>query len=120
MHKIMAAAGYRPLPAQYRQGDVLLVPCDGIPDRVTDLGAEAGRVILARGETTGHAHAMAAERVRYFREDGSGQGFIRVYGPSAVPLTHEEHGEIPVAPGDYRVVQQREYEPKARPRTVAD
>src|SRR3546814_8010334 len=70
----------------YRQGDVLLVPCTDIPTRAFEEAAENGRVVLARGERTGHAHTMPADRVRYFREDGTGNGFIRVAGPPPVDL----------------------------------
>lgn len=105
---------------QYRQGDILLMSCSRVPSGAREIAPESGRVILARGETTGHAHAFAADRVRYFREDGSGQGFVVISGASTVDLTHEEHTTLRVAPGAYRVVRQREYEPKAHPRTMSD
>lgn len=106
----------------YRQGDVLLVPCDGVPASAYEEAAENGRVVLARGERTGHAHTMAADQVCYFREDGSGSGgaFVRVAGPAPAELTHEEHAPLAIPPGTYRVVQQREYQPQAEPRTVSD
>ena len=104
----------------YRQGDVLLVPCAEIPTGAFEEAAENGRVVLARGEQTGHAHTMAADRVCYFREDGTGSGFIRVSGTAPVDLTHEEHAPLAIPPGSYRVVQQREYQPRAAPRVVAD
>src|SRR3546814_20027712 len=74
----------------YRQGDVLLVPCTDIPTRAFEEAAEIGRVVLARGERTGHAHTMPADRVRYFREDGTGNGFIRVAGPPPAHLPRSE------------------------------
>jgi hypothetical protein len=104
----------------YRQGDVLLVPCAEIPTGAFEEAAENGRVVLARGEQTGHAHTMAADRVCYFREDGTGSGFIRVSGTAPVDLTHEEHASLAIPPGSYRVVQQRESQPRAAPRVVAD
>lgn len=108
------------MPAQYRQGDVLLVAVDTLPTAVKPVGLDDRRVVLAYGEVTGHAHAMAGDRVRYFREDGSGRGFIQVHGGDAVALSHEEHDVIPVPPGTYEVVRQREYQPKALPRAIAD
>lgn len=110
------------VPRPYRQGDVLLVPCAEIPANAHAEVAEEGRVVLARGERTGHAHTMAADRVCFFREDGSGGGggFIRVAGPAPVDLTHEEHGPLAIPPGNYRVVQQREYQPRGAPRAVTD
>ncbi|WP_159589676.1 hypothetical protein [Chelativorans xinjiangense] len=109
-------------PLSYRQGDVLLVPCTEIPDSAHENAAENGRVVLALGERTGHAHTMAADRVCYFREDGSGSGgtFICVTGSGPVELTHEEHAPLAIPPGNYRVVQQREYQPRAVPRLVDD
>lgn len=104
-----------------RQGDVLLVPCAAIPAGVRQEAVENGRVVLARGETTGHAHAMAADRVCHFREDGSGSGaYLRIEGTAPVALTHEEHSPLMVPPGSYRVVRQREYQPRAIPRAVVD
>lgn len=106
----------------YRQGDILLVPCAEIPASACEDAPENGRVVLARGEQTGHAHTMAADRVRYFRDDGSGGGggFIRVAGPGPAELTHEEHAPLTIPPGSYRVVQQREYRPREAPRAVVD
>ena len=104
----------------YRQGDVLLVPCADIPTGAYEEAAENGRVVLARGEQTGHAHTMTADRVCYFREDGTGGGFIRVTGVASVDLAHEEHASLAIPPGNYRVVQQHEYQPRAAPRTVTD
>lgn len=105
----------------YRQGDVLLIPCTEIPARAWRQAAESGRVVLARGERTGHAHTMAADWVCYFRDDGAGGGaFIQVAGPAPVELTHEEHAPLAIPPGSYRVIQQREYQPVSEPRVVAD
>lgn len=103
----------------YRQGDILLVPCEEIPVGLPVEPAEQERVVLARGETTGHAHTMPADRVSYFREDGTGRGYIRVHG-GAAELTHEEHSPLSIDPGNYRLIQQREYQPRAMPRTVTD
>ena len=109
-----------PATRPYRQGDVLLLPCGGIPTGARAKAPENDRVVLARGETTGHAHAMAADRVCYFRDDGTGGGFVQVEGSEPVALTHEEHSPLMVPPGSYRVVRQREYQPQARPRAVVD
>ena len=113
----MQSPSFRP----YRQGDVLLVPCNDIPSRARREPPEGGRVVLARGESTGHSHTMAADRVTYFREDGSGSGgYIRVEGNVPVDLSHEEHEALAIPPGTYRVVRQREYQPRALPRSVLD
>ncbi|MCW2239530.1 hypothetical protein [Azospirillum canadense] len=105
---------------QYRQGDVLLVAATVLLPGSRPVEAADGRVILARGEVTGHAHSMAAERVRYFREDETGRGFIQVHGPGPVALRHEEHAPVNVEPGLYEVRRQREYRPRAQAGLVAD
>ena len=40
-----------------RQGDILLVPVDGLPTGAVSV-ARTGRLVLADGEATGHAHAV--------------------------------------------------------------
>jgi len=107
-------------PALFRQGDVLLIGVEALPHTVVPATPADGRVVLAYGEVTGHAHAIWSDRVHFFREDGTGRGFIQVYGSEPVALTHEEHDPISLNPGTYEVVRQREYEPKARPRAIAD
>jgi hypothetical protein len=44
-----------------RQGDVLLIPVDEIPAGLKTVPRDNGRVILAYGEATGHAHAVRAD-----------------------------------------------------------
>lgn len=105
---------------QYRQGDVLIELVDEIPTDAKACKIE-GDVILAWGEVTGHAHRLAPEKVKPFAKGGVwspvAERFITALEGAA--LTHEEHGTIAIAPGNYRVVQQREYTPEAI-RNVAD
>lgn len=98
----------------YRQGDVLLVNVDEVPD-----GLERHRsrsVVLALGEVTGHAHRLRGEVEVHGKKLEA--LFVQVLHEGGV-LTHEEHGTIPVPPGTYRVFRQREYEPEGI-RFVAD
>lgn len=105
----------------FRQGDILLLPCSDIPLNAVPEPPEEGLVVLARGETSGHRHVVGADHVTFFREDGSGGGgYIRVTGPDPVDLSHEEHSPLAIPPGNYRVVRQREYQPRAQPRRVMD
>ncbi len=94
---------------QYRQGDVLLVKTQyrDLPG-ATQMPRDQGRIILALGEATGHAHAVAAADAELL-EVTEGERYLRVDGPAA--LTHEEHGAIDLEPGLYRVIRQREYGP---------
>ena len=70
-----------------------------------------GRLILAEGEATGHAHAIAERDAREFRVGDERFLLVR----SAAQLIHEEHAAIDLPPGSYRVVIQREYAPAPIP-----
>lgn len=100
----------------YRQGDVLVVPVDaavaGDP-----LSREEGRIVLAHGEATGHAHAIAEPTAALFAIPESADRHLRLVRPSM--LLHEEHAPIELPAGTYRVRRQREYHPEEI-RTVAD
>jgi hypothetical protein len=101
----------------YRQGDVLIKKVAAIPSGVKRVDwSKEGRVILAYGEVTGHAHALPMMLTQMFTTE-AGQRFIEVQ--KGAKLTHEEHSTIEPEPGIYEVVQQREYFPDAI-RNVAD
>lgn len=104
-----------------RQGDVLIVAApDAVEPDTAPTPAEHGRVVLAHGEATGHHHSYAAtDRIRWFREDGSGGGLLVIGPGSPAPLEHQEHSAIPTPAGTFRVIRQREYTPEAI-RNVAD
>ena len=90
-----------------RQGDVLVVPCKEIPAGLATVQPEAGRLILARGEATGHHHSIAfRQRVAMFRDDASG-GRLYVCADEPVSLEHQEHTALTIAPGNYEVRIQR-------------
>lgn len=103
----------------YRQGDVLIVPVKSIPESVEPIAREAGRVVLAHGEITGHAHAIKDKRAALFRDPKLAAIFMHISGDEAVALEHDEHETIKLPPGDYQVVRQVEYTPEAI-RNVAD
>lgn len=65
--------------SHYRQGDVLIARIDSLPALLTKSALEGGKVILAHGEVTGHAHAFAATDAEKFT-DGSGREFFNVKG----------------------------------------
>jgi urease beta subunit len=106
-------------PAIIRQGDVLVVPCKAIPAAATLVEAEAGRLILARGEATGHHHSVALHpRIAMFRDDASG-GRLFIKADEAVSLEHQEHTALTIAPGKYEVRIQRTVQ-SGMARRVAD
>ena len=106
MHRSVPNPPIPPVPLSFRQGDVLLVGVDAIPDDAT-AEARSGRIVLAEGEATGHAHAIHERDARTFTYQGERFLLTR----SKAQLVHEEHGPIEVPAGSWRVVIQREYEP---------
>jgi hypothetical protein len=104
----------------YRQGDVLMVPIQEseLPEGLVHAPRDGGRMVLARGEATGHAHVATGEGLTLLcLPDDLETMFLHVRGYGRV--SHEEHAAIPLSPGYYRIVRQREYEPGAI-RYVAD
>lgn len=103
----------REVPArrQYRQGDVFLVEApEWLPGgSVTVEHPSGGRLILALGEATGHAHAVAdwEGRAQLFRRGA----WRYLYVSEPVAISHEEHAPVTVEPGTYLVRIQREYVP---------
>ncbi len=94
----------------FRQGDVLLVPCKKEDMKDTVQGElEQGRIVLAHGETTGHAHAMDPQGVDFVVNQQTMDRYLNV--KKVAKLKHEEHGEIEIPVGTYRVVRQREWTP---------
>lgn len=103
----------------FRQGDLLFVPVSTIPASATAVDRENGRLVLARGEATGHAHAVLEPEVELLqREIEPGVAYLKV--AQECHVTHEEHAPITLAPGNYRVIHQREYSPSTRERLVRD
>jgi hypothetical protein len=125
------------MTTMYRQGDVLLVKIDREPDfererydydrkKYALVPLDQGRIVLAYGEVTGHAHAIAdvvqeyENGVRFTKArlwDAGAERFLQVM--EKVALTHEEHEAIEIPKGTYLVVRQREYDPE-QDRFVAD
>jgi hypothetical protein len=110
-----------------RQGDVLLIPVDDeIPATARHAPRKDGRLILARGEATGHHHSILEADVDLFTlTDGTDTAagadmLLRVRSRAGAVLTHQEHDPIALPPGTYRVRRPREYSPQAAPRLVAD
>lgn len=96
----------------YRQGDILLVPVEEIPEDLKQVPKEQGRIVLAHGEATGHAHVLEgkAEFLAADLEEMEGR-FARVLEDAE--LVHDEHDTIKIPAGDYEVRRQREYQPEA-------
>ena len=87
----------------YRHGDLLLVEVGAVPQEAVPTENR----VLAEGEVTGHHHRAHDVQVLTLDDD---LWFIARQGAH---VTHEEHGRIDIAPGAYKVVRQREYDPFA-------
>jgi hypothetical protein len=103
----------------YRQGDVSIVAVTSAPAERVDVARENGRVILADGEVTGHAHVIKATSAALFRDPKLTAVFMTVSGDVPVALEHEEHETIMIPPGDHQIIRRREYSPQEI-RNVAD
>jgi len=105
----------------YRQGDVLVVPIDEatVPAGLIPAPRDrSGRLVLAYGEATGHAHVASGEGLKLLcLPDDLASMFLHV--ETRGRITHEEHGPIALPAGYYRVIRQREYVPGSV-RPVAD
>lgn len=76
---------------------------------------QPGRVILAHGEVTGHAHEIDQDQAEAWKVGEE----LTIKVRKAAPITHQEHAPIPLTPGYYKITRQREYSPEAI-RNVAD
>ncbi len=109
---------------QIRQGDILLRKVantsakkedlvDGMAliagNPATMIEPEEGRVILARGERTGHAHAVDAEVSQLWEAFGE----LRLVVTDETELVHEDHPTLTVEPGVYEVILQEDWRPGA-------
>lgn len=107
----------------FRQGDVGNITAE-IPANAEKL--EVKEVILAYGEVTGHKHRFDATHVDEFKTET--ERFYRVNKEAKLAkldentyeileegaiLFHEEHDPITPPVGDFRIIQQQEYELKS-------
>lgn len=93
-----------------RQGDILIIPTDqprpdGLDRQARD---RQGRLVLAEGEATGHAHAIADPDAELFGTELEDR-FLEVLADGGVTLRHDEHAPILLPPGNYVVRRQREW-----------
>jgi len=90
-----------------RQGDVLLVKREMEGERVVQ--PKGKRIVLAEGETTGHAHAIDARDADVVEAGG----LMFVVVPDEATLVHEEHAPAKLFGGEYLTGAQVEYAPAA-------
>ena len=102
-----------------RQGDVLIKPVAMIPAGLAEVPREDGRLILAHGEVTGHAHVVQSQEVRMFGSLTGDDGPRYIEVPNPCNVVHDEHAPLGLDAGFYEVRRQREYSPEEI-RRVAD
>ena len=107
----------KPISRMARQGDILIVKVADLPDGLTPVEKDKGRDILAYGEVTGHAHAVANSEVSNLFVDIDSNDvdemrdrFLSI--EKDTEIVHEEHDSIPLGPGVYKVIRQVQYEPE--------
>jgi len=93
-----------------RHGDVVLVKVKNIlPKNANPMKSDARGVVLAEGEATGHAHTIGDSAVAtlFSIEGVSDFRLLQVTAPAI--LTHQEHQDVILDPGMYRVSIKRQY-----------
>lgn len=91
----------------YEHGDVILKKIDTIPQAAKKVIVK-DQIILAEGETTGHAHRILDLVGTKLLQSGSVM-YLHLDQPKA--LVHEEHGKLTIEPGDYEIDRIKEYNP---------
>lgn len=123
----------------FRQGDILIALVACLPAGITAKPRDNGRVVLAYGEVTGHAHAITEKAVVHYEAENAtdaAQQLLASVGltievgaenaptfldvPNGATLAHEEHGAVTLEPGQYVVLRQREWSDADEPIQVAD
>ena len=100
-----------------QQGDVII---ESVLEMVVgNIGPiKDGKIILAEGESTGHAHRISDIAGVEFIEKN---GFFWLKNPTQLTVTHEEHKPVIIPAGIWRIGKVREYDHFAEEaRAVAD
>lgn len=102
----------------FRHGDILIVPST-VPDVTKTVRRRNGRLVLAEGEATGHAHTITSKHAKLVTAEQADELRMWLLVTAPVELEHQEHATLTIPPGEYEVRRQREYSPEEI-RTVAD
>lgn len=98
-----------------RQGDVLFIKRQTLPEGTKkEIARDNGRVVVAYGEVTGHAHATTAIDVVQV-EIGNTRWLV---ASDEFTIGHEEHAPLTLDSGTWEVVYQAEYTPQEIRRVV--
>lgn len=104
----------------WRQGDLLFMEVNVSAEKIEQMNLAnrdgKGRIVLAEGETTGHAHAVleAPVKMHWF-----GQSRY-LTSPEPFTVVHEEHAPVNLPGGKViQVIRQTEFDPLEM-RTILD
>lgn len=84
-----------------QQGDVLIKKVSKVE------GKKLNHLTLATGEMTGHHHTITEGDAELYEQEGT--LFLRVKSENAT-LTHQEHKEVIIPKGDYKIDIVQEYD----------
>ena len=87
----MTKAKDRKMPKMYRQGDVMIVAVDTVPDNAAEVPRTARGLVLAEGEVTGHAHRIPSRHAKLYRTEDDARYMRVTAGKTPAVLEHEEH-----------------------------
>jgi hypothetical protein len=101
---------------QYRQGDILITKADDFEvGEAKEVKPKNKKLILAEGELTGHHHYVNETHARMYTVGA----MLYLLLEKTKLLRHQEHKQITLPPGKYKITRQREYTPEEI-RNVAD
>lgn len=89
---------------QIQQGDVLIEKVDALPEGCKEVKRRQGRIVLQKGEATGHAHRISDVEAMFYEKDGK----FYLVAKRAVTVEHEEHYAQVIEPGIWEVGRVRE------------
>ena len=107
-----------------RQGDILAVAVTKVPAEAEPVLVQSGAcfpLVTGGADRPGTHLVTATSSVRAFRGD-AGLCLIECLevGEAGLTLTHSQHGPLVLEPGFWRIVRQREYNPRTTPQHRAD
>lgn len=96
----------------HRQGDILLIQIPQLPEGLAPVEREEGRIVLAHGEVTGHAHVWNGEaELLAFDPADLDEMSDRFLAVEHGCLIHDEHDPVVLDPGTHWIIRrQREYQ----------
>jgi len=97
---------------QFRQGDVFIMRVDSVPTNAKPVDRENGKIVLAHGEVTGHAHTINDTVTDPFASLFATEDAVYLSVDNEVAVVHQEHDAITLPAGNYQVRRQREYTPQ--------